>query len=118
MPSVFVPLKVIDVTRRGVPPVKTPDQAVGTVEGVVDIAVDAFQLRVASPRRVSFRSQRTLQSATSSAFAVGLGTTVPFSHGCVCICPKTLNDTKRSVNSIAATPAVIPHRIGRPDEGG
>ena len=34
----------------------------------IDIAVDAFQLRVLVPRRVSFSPQRTLQSAMRPVF--------------------------------------------------
>ena len=48
------------VTRWGVPPKEILVQ--------LCIAVDAFQLRVAVPRRVSFSPQRTLQSAMRSVF--------------------------------------------------
>jgi len=53
-------MKAIDVTRTGVPPDKSPFQ--------LDIEVDAFQLRVAVPRRVSFAAQRALQSAMRPVF--------------------------------------------------
>ena len=46
----------------------------------LDIAVDALQLMVAVPRRVSFSPQRTLQSAMSPVF-VWSETTVVVSHG-------------------------------------
>ena len=86
----------------------------------LDIAVVAFQLRAAVPRRVSFSPQRTLQSAMSPVF-VWSDTTAVVSHGCV-VCPRTSNnnwpDTKRSANRMAAAPAAIPHRMGRLDEGG
>ena len=85
-----------------------------------DIAVVAFQLRVPVPWRVSFSLQRTLQSAMSPVF-VWSDTTAVVSHGCV-VCPETSNNNvpemKRSANRIAAVPAAMPHRMGRPDEGG
>ena len=99
------------MTRCGVPPLPIPDQLV--------IAVVAFQFRVPVPRRVSFNPQRTLQSATSPVF-VWSETTVVVSHGCVC--PRTSNNNvpemRRIANRIAAAPAAIPHRVGRPGEGG
>ena len=54
------PVMVNVATRCGVPDRFIPRQLV--------IAVDAFQLRVAVPRRVSFSPQRTLQSAMSPVF--------------------------------------------------
>ena len=98
-------------TRFGVPANSIPVQ--------LDIAVVAFQFRVAVPRSVSLAAQRALQSAMRPVF-VWSETTVVVSHGCVC--PRTSNsnwpDTRRSVNRIAAAPAAIPHRMGRLDEGG
>ena len=101
---------MIAMTRAGVPDKKIPLQP--------DIGVVAFQLtRVAVPRRVSFSPQRTLQSAMSPVF-VWSGTTVVVSHGCV-VCPRTSNDsrpeTMRSAKSIAAAPAAMYHRTGRPE---
>ena len=57
-------MKMIDTTREGV--VGVP--ALLEIPCQLDIAVDAFQLRVAVPRRVSFNPQRTLQSAMSPVF--------------------------------------------------
>ena len=53
-------MKSIAVTRCGVPLKVIPCQ--------LDIAVVAFQFRVAVPRRVSFSPQRTLQSAMRPVF--------------------------------------------------
>ena len=104
----------IDTTRCGVPPNVIPSQ--------LDIVVDAFQLRVPVPRRVSFSPQRTSQSATSPVFVIELGTVVPFRHWVNVVCPETSNsnrpETMRIANRIAAAVAAIPHRVGRPDEGG
>ena len=87
-----------------------------------DTAVVAFQLRVMVPRSVSFPAQRASQSATSPVLVVGLGTVVPFLHWVNVVCPETSNNNvpemKRSANRMAAAPAAIPHRMGRPDEGG
>ena len=95
--------------RCGIPSKLTPRQ--------LDIAVVAFQLREPVPRRVSFSPQRTLQSAMSPVF-VWSETTVVVSHGCV-VCPRTSNDsrpeTMRSAKSIAAAPAAMYHRTGRPE---
>ena len=52
--------RMMDVTCCGVPAKVIPFQ--------LDIAVVAFQLRVAVPRRVSFSPQRTLQSAMRPVF--------------------------------------------------
>ena len=97
--------------RCGVPPNWIPCQ--------FTIEVVAFQLRVASPQRVFFSPQRTLQSAMRSVF-VWSDTTVVVSHGCVC--PRTLNnswpETRRIANRMAAAPAAIPHRMGCLGEGG
>ena len=104
--------KRILTTRCGVPNTVIPCQ--------LDIAVVAFQFRVAVPRSVSLAAQRALQSAMRPVF-VWSGTTVVVSHGCV-VCPRTSNnnwsETRRIANSIAAAPAAIPHRMGRLDEGG
>ena len=53
-------MKSIAVTRCGVPDKVIPCQ--------LDIAVDAFQLRVAVPVRVSLPAQRALQSAMRPVF--------------------------------------------------
>ena len=101
------------MTRWGVPDTVIPVQ--------LDIAVVAFQLRVEVPRS-SFAAQRASQSATSPVLVVGLGTVVPFRHWVNVVCPETSNsnrpETRRSANRMAAAPAAIPHRMGRPDEGG
>ena len=60
VPFSGLPPMMIVPTRCGVPDRFIPPQLV--------IAVDAFQLRVAVPRRVSFRPQRTLQSAMRPVF--------------------------------------------------
>ena len=108
-------MKLIVLTRRG-----GANGLLTEIPFQFHITVVAFQLRVAVPRRVSFSPQRTSQSATSSVFEVGLGTTVPFPHG-VDVCPRTSNnnwpDTRRRVNRMAAAPAAMPHRMGRPGEG-
>ena len=113
MKGITVPVKLILVTRGGVPATVIPCQ--------LDTAVVAFQLRVMVPRKVSFPAQRASQSATSPVLVVGLGTVVPFRHWVNVVCPETSNnnwpETRRRANSIAAAPAAIPHRIGRPDEG-
>ena len=109
-----LPMKLILVTRGGVPATVIPCQ--------FDTAVVAFQLRVMVPRKVSFPAQRASQSATSPVLVVGLGTVVPFRHWVNVVCPETSKsnrpDTMSSANSIVAAPAAIPHRMGRPDEGG
>ena len=109
-----LPMKLILVTRGGVPATVIPCQ--------FDTAVVAFQLRVMVPRKVFFPAQRASQSATSPVFVVGLGTVVPFRHWVNVVCPETSNsnwpDTRRIANRMAAAVAAIPHRMGRPDEGG
>ena len=84
----------------------------------LDTAVVAFQFSVDVPRS-SFAAQRASQSATSPVLVVGLGTVVPFRHSAAC--PEASNnnrpDTRRRANRIAAAPAAIPHRMGRPGEG-
>ena len=114
MGGIRFPLKLILVTRGGVPATVIPCQ--------LDTAVVAFQLRVMVPRKVSFPAQRASQSVTSPVLVVGLGTVVPFRHWVNVVCPETSNsnrpETRRIANRMAAAPAAIPHRMGRPDEGG
>ena len=111
MTGITVEVKLIPVTRGGVPDTAIPCQ--------FDTAVVAFQFRVIVPRNVSFAAQRASQSATSPVFVVGLGTVVPFRHWVNVVCPETSNnsrpETMRSAKSIAAAPAAMYHRMGRPE---